>query len=104
MNQTEAKKTAEVKFLIILTCVACFLSMTYFLLPIAIIIIFVQRKYLKDNEVYFQDRITLLENQVRELDTEAKRNEIENLKARLSKLGLSINDADHALSEKAERV
>ncbi len=102
MNPSDNKQIAEVKFLVTLTCIACFLSMTYVLLPVAVIIIFIQRKYFKDNEAYFQNKVIELENRLKEVDVDENRREVENLKAQINGLNSSINNARTELSKTQE--
>lgn len=99
---TSDNKIAEVKFLVILTCAACFFSMTYVLIPVTIVIVLIQRKYLKSNETYFQNKITELENRLKEVDVDENRKKVENLKAQISELESSINTAKTELSQTQE--
>lgn len=100
LPNNEKSNVIETDFFITLSCIICVLSFTRILvlIPVSIILILIQYKDLKRNEVY----ITELKNKIKELDTEENHKELENLKAQLEELNLSINATKAELSKKQE--
>lgn len=84
LPNNEKSNVVDTNFFITLSCIICVLSFTRILvlIPASIIIILIQYKDLKRNEVY----ITELKNKIKELDTEESHKELEDLKAQIEEL------------------